>query len=157
MIVAMIAVRVVQMATDQIVDVVAMRHRLVAASRSMPVGGVVSAAAMVRRAAIGISGAYSNDMLIDMVVMRVMQMAIMEIVGVSIMANRNVAATRPMRMRVIGMNGMIVRDHDCSFPRSALVRCVIDSIPNEIENMRVGNSVIGTLSFTAPYSNEQIE
>ena len=54
MVIAMVAVRVVKVAIDQIVRVIAMRNRLVAAARAMHVLGIVSRAAMVRRAPVGI-------------------------------------------------------------------------------------------------------
>ncbi len=50
MIVAVIAVRVVQMAFDQVIDVIAVRHRLVATTGAVVVGLVVAAAGVGRRA-----------------------------------------------------------------------------------------------------------
>lgn len=52
MIIAMVAVRMVQVAIDQIVDVVAMRHRFVTASGPMLVVGIVTSTAMIRCATI---------------------------------------------------------------------------------------------------------
>lgn len=54
MVVAMIFMGMMEMAVDQIVDVIAMRHSLVAAAGSVNVVRRVSSAAMVRRATIGI-------------------------------------------------------------------------------------------------------
>lgn len=53
-IVAMIAMRVMQVAIDQIVDVITMWHGLVPASRSMHMAGLMAGALMRRRAAIGV-------------------------------------------------------------------------------------------------------
>lgn len=50
-IIAVVAVRMMQVAVDEIVDVVAVRHRLVAASRSMDVIFIVAAAIVAGRAA----------------------------------------------------------------------------------------------------------
>src|SRR5262245_31942573 len=49
-VVAVIAVRVVQVAADEVVGVVAVRHRLVAATRAMPMALVVLAAVVARGA-----------------------------------------------------------------------------------------------------------
>jgi hypothetical protein len=54
MIVAMIAVRMMKVPIDQVVHVVAMGHSFMAASRSMHMALVVSAAAMLGCAPIGI-------------------------------------------------------------------------------------------------------
>ena len=83
MIVAVAAVRVVQMAVDQIVDVVAVRHRLVAAPGSVLVPRLVPGAAVVRRAAVGIAGRHLDDVLIDVIAMRMVQVAVVQIVDVA--------------------------------------------------------------------------
>jgi hypothetical protein len=54
-VVAVVAVGVMQVAIDQIVDVVAVRNRLMAAARAVHVAGLVTGAAMVGRAAVGIA------------------------------------------------------------------------------------------------------
>ena len=54
MVIAMVGVRVVKVAINQKVRVIAMGNRLVAAARAMHVLGIVSQAAMVRRAPVGI-------------------------------------------------------------------------------------------------------
>ena len=54
MVVAVITVRVVQMAGDPIVHMVAVRHRIVAASRPVDMARIVLTAAMVGGAAVGV-------------------------------------------------------------------------------------------------------
>lgn len=54
MIVAMIAVRMVQMTIHQVANVIAVRHGFVAATRAMHMALFVAPAVVVRRAAIGI-------------------------------------------------------------------------------------------------------
>jgi hypothetical protein len=51
-VVAVVAVRVVQVAVDQIVDVIAMRHRLMTASGAVFMPRFVPAALMLRSAAV---------------------------------------------------------------------------------------------------------
>ena len=76
MIIAVIPVWMMQMAVDQIVDVVPVRHRLVPAARPMHVTGFVTAAVMRRRALIGVGSTDRNHVLIDVVPMRMMEMPI---------------------------------------------------------------------------------
>ena len=63
MVVAVIAVRMVQVAVDKIVDVIPMRHRFVAAPRSVNVARVVAPAA--RRALVRIFGAHFESVLVE--------------------------------------------------------------------------------------------
>jgi len=107
-VVAVVAVRVMQMAVDKVVDVVAVRHRLVAATRTVAMVGVMTAAAMVGRAAVRVALAHGDDMLVDVVLVRMMQVAVMEIVDVAIVAHGEMAAPGTVLMRMVGMDGMIV-------------------------------------------------
>ena len=50
----MIAVRMMEVAADAVIDMVGMRNRLVAAAGTMDMTGVVAAAAMVRGADFGV-------------------------------------------------------------------------------------------------------
>jgi hypothetical protein len=54
-IVAMIAMRMMEVAADAVIDMVGVRKRLVAAAGTMDMTGVLAAAAMVRRAAVGVA------------------------------------------------------------------------------------------------------
>ena len=54
MIVAVVAVRVVKMARDAIIHMVAVRHRLVAAARTVHMARIMPTATMVGSAAIGV-------------------------------------------------------------------------------------------------------
>lgn len=65
MIVAVIAVRVVEVSGDQIVDVVAMRHRLVAAVVAVLMAALVAAAVVIGGAGGGVRCANRDRMLDD--------------------------------------------------------------------------------------------
>jgi predicted membrane chloride channel (bestrophin family) len=54
MVVAMVAVRMMQVTIDQIVDVIAVRHRLVATPWPMQMTGLVPGATMIRCAVVGV-------------------------------------------------------------------------------------------------------
>jgi hypothetical protein len=56
MIIAMVAVRMMQVTVDEIVNVVPVRDGLVAAPRPMDMGGIVAATAMLRRARVRVGG-----------------------------------------------------------------------------------------------------
>jgi hypothetical protein len=80
----------VQVSVDQVIGVVPVRHGFVAAARTVSMHGVVPAAAMLRRAAIGVGRAHLDDVLVHVIFMRVMEMTIMKIVDVAVVSNRGV-------------------------------------------------------------------
>jgi hypothetical protein len=102
-IVAVIAMRVVQMIADAIIDMPAVGHRLVTAARAMHMTGVVTAAAMVGGASIRVGGRYLDRMLVDMPFMRVVQMAVMQIVDVLFVMHGLVSAAGTVLVRMFGM------------------------------------------------------
>ena len=77
MIVAMIPMGMMEMVTDQIIEVITVRHRLVATAVAMPVPVCVPAALVLRGAYVRIAGVHRDGMLIDVIVMHVVQMSIM--------------------------------------------------------------------------------
>lgn len=65
MVVAVITMRVVQMTIDQVIDVIAMRNGLMAATGTVNVARVVAPAGMVWRALIRIRSVHFNPMFFD--------------------------------------------------------------------------------------------
>ena len=57
----------------------------------------------MRRALDGVGGVDGDRMLVDMILMHVVEMAIVQIVHMTIMANCRVAAVRAMLMGMVGM------------------------------------------------------
>ncbi|WP_157991666.1 hypothetical protein [Caldimonas tepidiphila] len=109
MVVAVIAVRVVQVTVDQIVDMITVRHRLMSTSWAMDVAGLVALTTMRGGADIRIGGVDSNYVLVDMVAMRMVQVAVVKVVDMVLVQHRSVAAVGAMlviMMRVIGMIGL---------------------------------------------------
>jgi hypothetical protein len=100
-IIAVVAMRVVQVTVDMVVDMVAVRHRLVAAGGAVHMTRLMAAAAMLRSAARGIGAAHLDGVLVDMVAMRVMEMPVMQIVDMVAMANSGVPATGVMLVRMV--------------------------------------------------------
>jgi hypothetical protein len=107
----MVAVRMVQVSIDQVVGMVPVRHCLVSAARAMPMRRIMSAAAVLRRAAGGIRCVHFDDMLVDVIFMRMVEMTIVKVIDVALMVNRDMTTARSMDMRMVGVNGVIVRGH----------------------------------------------
>jgi hypothetical protein len=110
-VVAVVAVRVMQVAINEVVNVVAVWHSLVPAAGSVHmvciVFGLVAWSTHVR-----ILLAHLDDMLIDVVAVRVMQMAIVQVVHMAIVSNGGMPAARTVLMVMVisGMDVMVV-DH----------------------------------------------
>ena len=66
MVVAVVAVRVMEVPVDQIVGMIAMRDGRMSAVRAMHVLRVVTAALMIRRTRVRILGRHGNHMLLDL-------------------------------------------------------------------------------------------
>lgn len=124
-IVAMIAVRMVQVAIDKIIDVVAMRHLCMSAVRTVRVRAVD-----LRRALCGIGRVDRDHMFIDVIFMHMMQMAVVKIVDMISMVDRGVPAARTVLVGVIGMVFLVACGHGNSPSERACLahRCSIDSL-----------------------------
>jgi hypothetical protein len=103
MVVAMVAMRVVQAAIHEVVDVVAMRHGLVPAAGTVDVACFVSAAVLICRAVIWVRRADLDDVLVDMVAVGVMQVAVMQVVHVVPVAYGGMPAARAVFVVVVRM------------------------------------------------------
>lgn len=100
-VIAVIAVRMVQMAGDEIIDMIAMWNSLVTAAGSMNVGGIMSATSMVGRASIRVLAAHFDCMFVHVIAMRMMKMAIMEVIQMVAVSDGNVAAVGSMGVIVV--------------------------------------------------------
>ena len=99
----MVAVRMVKVAIDEIVDMVAVRDSLMSASWSVHMARLVSGTTVVRRATIRIFGRHFNGVFVHVIGMRVVQMPVVQVVDMIAVAHRRVSAGRTMLMRVIGV------------------------------------------------------
>jgi hypothetical protein len=97
-VVAVIAVWVMQVSVYKVVDVVTVRYSFVTAVRAMRVRALGSRSVLRRIRSIDRQG-----MLVNMIPMHVVQMAVMHIVHVTIMADRSVPAGRSVLVGVVGM------------------------------------------------------
>lgn len=94
MIVAVIAVRVMQVAADQIIRVIAVGHCFVSAASAVGMPLRVPAAAVRWRALSRISDVYFDAALIDVVAMNAMQVTLVQEVAVVAMLNALVSTAR---------------------------------------------------------------
>ena len=104
MIIAVIAVRMVKMPVYEIVNVVAVRHRFVSASRTVYMIGIVSPASVPRRAAVRVAVADLHRMFFDLAVLAdVMQVTVVQVVDVVAVLDAGVLAVRAVLVVVVGM------------------------------------------------------
>jgi hypothetical protein len=103
MVVAVVTVRVVQMAVHQVIDMVAMRHGLMTAIWSMYMICRVAVTLVSRRAAIRIEVVHRQAVLVDVIAMHMVQVTIVQIVNMAIVLNRRMATARLVLMVMIGM------------------------------------------------------
>jgi hypothetical protein len=101
MIIAVIAVWVMQVAIDEVVDVVAVRDGLVAAAGAVDVIGLVAAALMSGGAGRGVLLAHGDGVLVIVAVVGVVQVAVVEVVDVTIVTDGGVAAVGAVDMIVV--------------------------------------------------------
>jgi hypothetical protein len=93
-VVAVIVVGVVQVVGDQVVDMVAVRHRLMAASGAMGMPGLMLAAGMLRGAVLGVRLTGFDHVLVHVIPVRVMQVPVVQVVHMSVVAHGGVATVR---------------------------------------------------------------
>lgn len=101
MVVAMIAMLMVQPPFDEVVDVIAVRHGLMSAARTVDVTGLVALMAVFRGAAVWIFVGHVDGVRHTMIAVRVVKLPIMEIVDVVAMPDSNVTASRAVFVRML--------------------------------------------------------
>lgn len=99
----MVRVRVVQVAVDEVVDVVAMRHRLMPATGAVLVPRLVSLAAMLGRAAIRVLRSHLNGVLVDVVAVHVVQVPVVQVIDVVAVPQPGVPAPGAVLVGVVGV------------------------------------------------------
>lgn len=103
MIVAVVPVRVVQVAVDQVVNVIPVGQGLVTAAWTMHMAGLVPGAAVVGCADRRVGVAYGYDVLVDMVAVRMVQMTIVQVIDMVTVLYGRVATAWTVKVVVAGM------------------------------------------------------
>jgi hypothetical protein len=98
MIIAMIAMGMVKVAVDQIIDVIAVRHGFVAAIGTVDMPFGVAANLVIASAFIGMRSIHLNHVFFNLAVLLMHQMSAYEIIHVPVMFNRRMTATGAVPM-----------------------------------------------------------
>ncbi len=109
MIVAVLAVLMMQMPGHQVIGVPGVRNRLVPAARAMHVRTLVAAAGVRGRAAVGIALRVRELVAIRMAVVHVVHVAFVEVVGVPVVLYGGVATVGAVLMGML--SGMSLASH----------------------------------------------
>ncbi|HEY3822281.1 MAG TPA: hypothetical protein VGL81_34185 [Polyangiaceae bacterium] len=122
-VVAVRPVRVVQMATDEVIDVVAVGNGLVAAARSVLVVRGVLRADMPSRAIRLVGGADGEGVLVDVITVHVVKVTVVQKVLVAVVANADVTTTGRVPMSVIGVGLTGHRSSPLAWTLHAVMKC----------------------------------
>jgi hypothetical protein len=117
----MVAVRVMKAPVHEIIDMVAMRHRLVAAVGAVTVFGTMAGGVVYGIAAIRIHVAYRDRVLMRPTVLAVFKAAVVEVIHVPFVPHREMTAARTVHMRGT-FAGRFFAGWHCNFlsPRGAI-------------------------------------
>ena len=102
----------VQVPVNQIVHMVIKGYRGMAAIWSMYVICCMTGALVLWRAGVGVSRGDTNHMFIDMVPVRMVHMAIVQVVNMVFMPNSDVPAIGTMLVVMVVMVGLVARCHE---------------------------------------------
>lgn len=115
-IVAVIAVGMVKVSLNKIVDMVAVRHGGMPAPRSMDMVGGVAAALVLGRARRRVGRVHLELVLLHLAALWVVQVTVMKIVDVIAVLNGRVAAARPVLVRMVGVvahSKLLLKERNC--------------------------------------------
>ena len=107
------------MALHEVIDMFVVRHRFMAAIGAVNVSGLVTRCR--RGAAVRISGADFDNVLIDVIAVRVMQMSVVQVIDMSVVVHSRVTAAGAVMMIVMRMNFVLAHNRWLSPPSCA--RC----------------------------------
>ncbi len=110
-IIAVVAVRMVQVPINQVIHMVTMGYRRMAAARSVLMIGGMTGTLVLWRTGVGVCRRDANHMFIDMIPVRMVQMTIMQVVNMSFMLNSDVPAVGSMLVVVVDVVGLIAGCH----------------------------------------------
>lgn len=103
MIIAVIAMRVMQMSIDQVINMVAVWNSFMTAIWPMLMIGIMPCTTVLWRTFIWVFVTYGKRMLINMFVVLMMKVSIMQVIDMVAMHNRGMAATFTVLMVMVFM------------------------------------------------------
>jgi hypothetical protein len=98
---------VVQVAVDEVVDVIAVRDGRMPASLAMGVIRIVAGAAVVGCAPLRVGLVDGEGVLVDVIAVGVVKVAVVQVVDVVAVGDGDMAAPRPVDVGVVGVDGVI--------------------------------------------------
>jgi hypothetical protein len=104
----------VQVTVHPVVQVVAVRHELVAASTPVHVPFLVAAARVSGRAPRGILACDADRVLVDVIPVLVVHVPVVQVIGVVVVGDGSVPAAGPVAMGVVRVRPMIDHGRLCS-------------------------------------------
>ena len=108
-VIAMIAVLVMQTTVDQVIDMVAVGDSFMSATFSVN----MACTGIERDTGIGVGFIYRQGVFVVMAVVLVVQMAVVQVVGMAVMFDGGMTAAAAVNMGVVVMDGAVC--HDASF------------------------------------------
>ena len=150
MVVAVRTMGMVEMPVHQIVDMVAMGHRLMAAARSVPVLTVMAATIMIGRASVGVAPSDLDCVFVDMPLMGMMKVPVVQVVDMIAVLDGDMPAIGRVGMGMIFVDPMLVVGHRC-LPScwNSVLRRVSKRISDERQNVVVGDAVDDAPALTS--------
>jgi len=118
-IVTVVAVRMMQVPGDHIIDVVTVRYCLVPAIGPMSVSCLMTGTMMIGRASLRISGTYFNFVFLDDCrdFRGMMKMAVMNVINVAIVSDCGMPTVRSVLMTMVRMNFRICHKKATRLPK----------------------------------------
>ena len=111
MVIAVVAVGVMQAAIDDVVDVIAVGYGFVAATGTVDMAGLMAFAGLAGGAAVGVGLVDGQGVLVNVVTVWVVQVAVMHIVHVIAVADGRVAAAGAMGVIMVFVVGQFAVAH----------------------------------------------
>jgi hypothetical protein len=90
-----------QVVAHQVIDVVAMRHSLMAAAIAMGVFGLVALTVVLGRAVVRVRGVHRDDVLVDVVAVGMVEVSLVQVIDVVAMLDSRVAAAGSVLVGVL--------------------------------------------------------
>lgn len=150
MIVAVVAVWMMQVAIDEIVDVVAVWHGLMAAIGTMLVAGGVRSAVVLRGAIGRILARDGDDVLVVVSGVGMVQMPVMQVIGMPLMADGGVPAVGPVIVLVALVNVVFGHGKYSSLNFAGRFAGMSERIENQVDDVLIGQRIDNVFALPPP-------